>query len=110
MVDDYDTQTHVEDSKNKAEEVAEEFEGYDNFKDAIDALAQEQIVIGNEKQITSDAEAEAGYDIDEEERAATVRECDVRHEIGQALQKLLESYGYDIRSSFGEDSDARSEE
>jgi|APHM01.1.fsa_nt_gi Protein of unknown function (DUF1357). len=109
MTDDYDPGAHIEDNERKAEALAEEFEEYNNFKDAIDALAQQQIVAGNEKQHNSDAKVELG-NVDERERAADIRECDVRHEVAQALQNLLSSHGYNVRQSAGEDSDARQEE
>ena len=87
--------------------MVEKFDGYENLEDTIDALAQEQIQVGNEVQITSDAKIHSGTKVEESERAAVIRECDVRHELGQALQRLLQSYEYQIHRSMGKDSEAR---
>ncbi|SDY62690.1 hypothetical protein [Halopenitus persicus] len=106
MSRDYDVAEHIE----EAEEAVEEYSGYEDFADAIDAFAQSQIEEGNEVQMESDAEEQAGLAPDETERAAAIRETDVRHEVGQALHGLLREYGYQPRQSFGADADARQDD
>ncbi|ELY62527.1 hypothetical protein C492_08025 [Natronococcus jeotgali DSM 18795] len=110
MSRDYDVAEHIAEAEEAAEDAVEEFRGYEDFADAIDAFAQLQIEEGNEVQMESDAEERAGLATDETERAAAIRETDVRHEVGQALHGLLQEYGYQPRQSFGADANARQEE
>lgn len=110
MSRDYDIAEHMADAEQAAEDSVEEFSGYEDFADAIDAFAQSQIKKGNEVQMESDAKEHAGRDTDETERAAAIRETDVRHEVGQALHGLLREYGYQPRQSFGADESARQDE
>lgn len=108
MSGDYDVADHMAEAEDAAEEAVEEFSEYEDFADAIDAFAQAQIEEGNRVQMDSDATERAGLDTDEGERAAAIRECDVRHEVGQALHGLLREYGHQPRQSFG--ADARRED
>jgi hypothetical protein len=110
MPRDYDVAKHMADAEQAAEDAVEQFSGYKDFADAIDAFAQSQIKMGNEMQMESDAEEAAGLGTDETERTATIREVDVRHQVGQALHGLLREYGYQARQSFGADADARSKD
>lgn len=110
MSRDYDVAKHMADAEQAAEDAVEQFSGYEEFADAIDAFAQSQIEMGNEMQMESDAEEAAGLGTDETERTATIRKVDVRHEVGQALHGLLREYGYQPRQSFESDADARQEE
>jgi hypothetical protein len=109
MSRDYDVAKHMAEAEEAAEEAVEEFSGYEDFADAIDAFGQSQIEEGNEVQMESDAEEHAGVTNDTE-RAAAIRETDVRHEVGQALHGLLRKYGYQPRQSFGADGNARQDE
>jgi len=110
MSRDYDVAEHMADAEEAAEDSIEKFSGYEDFADAIDALAQSQVERGNEVQMESDAEEHAGVATDEAERAAAIREADVRHEVGQALHGLLREYGHQPRQSFSADENARREE
>ncbi|OYR38616.1 hypothetical protein [Halorubrum sp. Hd13] len=110
MSRDYDVAEHMAEAEEAADEAVEEFSGYEDFADAIDAFAKSQIEEGNEVQMASDAEEHAGRAPDETERAAAIRETDVRHEVGQAVHGLLREYGYQPRQSFGADANARQEE
>lgn len=107
MSRDYDIEKHMADAEQAAEDAVEEFRGYEDFADAIDAFAQSQIEKGNKVQQKSDAEVRGGVNTNKTERAAAIQETDVRHEIGQALHGLLREYGYQPRQSFGADADAR---
>lgn len=110
MSRDYDVAEHMADAEEAAEDSIEEFSGYDDFADAIDALAQSLIEEGNEVAMESEAEERAGLATDEPERAAAIREADVRHEVGQALHGLLREYEYQPRQSFDDDANARKDE
>ncbi|WP_330633702.1 hypothetical protein [Halocatena halophila] len=106
MSDDMDTMDHIETAKKAAEEAIEQFNGYDEFADAIDALASEQIKGSDEVHNRATAKRRGLAD-DPHEYEKAVLEADVRQEIGQTLFGLLEEYDFQSRQSYGADANAR---
>lgn len=102
-----DTADSVQRARERAESSVESFSGYETLEDALDAYAQRQIEYGNQVQMESDAKT-AAWTGDDQENIAAQQEAEIRHELAQAIQGLLEEYGHTLHRGAGVDADARS--